>query len=60
MTAEELARELRRMYDNAPKGEQNTAVLLFGSSTQPTCRMELVELPMLFGVQNCSLIGEAK
>ena len=30
MTAEELARELRRMYDNAPKGEQNTAVLLFG------------------------------
>ena len=30
MTAEELARELRHMYDNAPKGEQNTAVLLFG------------------------------
>ena len=30
MTVEELARELRRMYNNAQKGEQNTAVLLFG------------------------------
>ena len=30
MTVEELAQELRRMYDSAPKGEQNTSVLLFG------------------------------
>ena len=30
MTADELAQELRRMYDNAPEGEKNTAVLLFG------------------------------
>ena len=30
MTTEELAQEMRRMYDNAPRGEQNTAVLLFG------------------------------
>ena len=30
MNVEELAQELRRMYDSAPDGEQNTAVLLFG------------------------------
>ena len=30
MTVEELAEELRRMYESAPDGEQNTAVLLFG------------------------------
>lgn len=30
MTTDELARELRRMYDNAAEGEKNTAVLLFG------------------------------
>lgn len=30
MTTQELAQELRRMYDNASDGEQNTAVLLFG------------------------------
>ena len=30
MNVEQLAQHLRRLWRSAPKGEQNTAVLLFG------------------------------